>query len=190
MNIQKQTEKRFVSTMALVVGMMGSQTARKMTRSAESVGCPEWRAVAGAATGALVGTAAGSQIRKSSGKTFATIIGTVGGTFRAPVSREGSTLIACSVSAEAETKAMNTTGSGQINTWEIPNSDGSGESARGVVTITKQGTNDDGFMCKGFVNTVEVDGQRERPLESHAAGTPARNGKYGIRPESRGSACG
>ena len=160
MKIQKQKMNIVILTTALMIGTMGCQTAREMTGSAGSAGCPKWRTVAGAATGALVGAAVGSQIGKGSGKTFATIIGTVGGALAGAGIGGRLDANACRMAAEAESKALNTAGLGQTITWEAPNSDGSGEPARGAVTITKQGTNEDGFTCREFVNTVEVDGQK------------------------------
>ena len=143
MNVQKRTVTIVVLAAALAIGTTGCQNMPdEMTGS---TGCPKWRTLAGVATGALGGAAAGSQIGEGSGKTLATIIGAVGGAIAGASIGGKLDADACRMAAEAEAEALNTASPGQTITWEAPNSDGSGEPAKGAVTITKQQTNDDGL---------------------------------------------
>lgn len=162
MNGQKRTVTIVVLAAVLAIGTTGCQNVREMTGSAGAAGagCPKWRTVAGVATGALAGAAAGSQIGEGSGKTAATIIGGIAGAIAGASIGGKLDAEACRMAAEAEAKALNTASPGQTITWEAPNSDGSGEPAKGAVTITKQQTHDDGRTCRELVNTVEVAGEK------------------------------
>ena len=157
MNGQKRTVTIVVLAAALAIGTTGCQNMPEMTGS---TGCPKWRTLASAAGGAAAGVLAGSQIGEGSGKTTAMIIGGVSGFLAGASIGRKLDADACRMAAEAEAEALNTASPGQTITWEAPNSDGSGGPARGTVRITKQGVQDDGSVCRQFVNAVEIDGQK------------------------------
>lgn len=162
MNGQKRTVTIVALAAALAIGTTGCQNMPDMTGSAGTAGCPKWRTVTGVLAGAAAGAAAGSQIGEGSGKTLATIIGTVGGALAGASIGGKLDANACRMAAEAEAEALNTASPGQTITWEAPDSDGSGEPAKGTVTVTKQQTDDDGLTCRVLVSAVEIDGQEAK----------------------------
>lgn len=126
-----------------------------------TAGCQNVRETTGAGIGAVIGAAAGSRIGEGSGKTVATAVGAaVGLMVGASIGRKLDEH-ARMTAERATTRALDTAETGHTITWEDPNSGGSGGPAKGTVTVTKQGVHDDGRTCREFVNTVEVNGQKE-----------------------------